>query len=79
MKRGTDHVWEIRRYIGDIALYAHCKCGFEYHASSNERNPDGSFSMKQYIKELFYYCPHCGARKKWMTDIIKQNKMRWEK
>ena len=37
MKRGTDHNWEIRRYRGDIALYAHCKCGFFYSCSTHKK------------------------------------------
>lgn len=78
MKRGTDHTWEIRKYKGDGALYAHCKCGYEYAASENERNPDGSWSLKQVIYSLFRYCPWCGARKKWMTETIKFNRTRFE-
>ena len=78
MKRGTDHAWEIRQYKGDIALYAHCKCGFEYAASQSERNPDGTWSVEQVIRWLYRYCPQCGARKKWMTETIRQNKTRWE-
>ena len=78
MKRGTDHTWEIRKYIGDIALYAHCKCGYEYAASESERNKDGTWSAKQVINTLYHYCPWCGARKKWMTETIKWDKMRWE-
>ena len=65
VKRGTDHNWEIRKYRGDIAFYARCKCGFYYCCSSNVRNGDGSFSLKQYISKLYPYCPVCGARKKW--------------
>ena len=79
MKRGTDHTWEIRKYRGDIALYAHCKCGYEYAASEAERNPDGTYdNLKQVINWLFAYCPICGARKKWMTETIEQDKTRWE-
>lgn len=62
MKRGTNHTWKILRYKGDIALYAKCKCGFQYQCSN---------SMEQKIETLYYYCPHCGAKKKWITDIIK--------
>ena len=65
MKRGTDHTWEIRRYSGDIALYAHCKCGFEYGCSEWEA------SGKVVIKYLYSYCPCCGARKKRITDVRK--------
>lgn len=65
MKRGTDHTWEIRRYSGDIALYVHCKCGFEYGCSEWEE------SGKVVVKYLYSYCPCCGARKKWITDERK--------
>ena len=78
MKRGTDHTWEIRKYKGDIMLYAHCKCGYEYGASASKRNPDGTWSVEQYISHLFHYCPECGARKKRMTALVKENRMRWE-
>ena len=36
-ERGIDHRWQIRKYCGNIALFAHCKCGFEYPCSSNKR------------------------------------------
>lgn len=70
--RGIDHHWEIRKYLGDIALYAHCKCGFEYACSSSKRKPDGSFSFEQEITKLYLYCPYCGARKKWYNDIPRK-------
>lgn len=62
--RSIDHHWEIRKYNGDIALYAHCRCGFEYACSSNKRKLDGSFSFEQEIDSLYNYCPNCGAHKK---------------
>jgi len=64
MKRGTDHNWETRKYRGDMAIYAHCHCGFEYCCSSSKRNDDGSWSFMQIITKLYRYCPNCGARKK---------------
>lgn len=73
--RGIDHHWEIRKYLGDIALYAHCKCGFEYACSSSKRKPDGSFSFEQEITKLYSYCPCCGARKKWYNPEPK--KIEW--
>ena len=63
-KRGKDHEWDIRKLDGDIALYAHCKCGYEYVCSSNKRNADGTFSFEQEVTNIFPYCPVCGARKK---------------
>ena len=70
-ERGIDHRWQIRKYCGNIALFAHCKCGFEYPCSSNKRNSDGTFSFEQEIIKLYSYCPCCGARKKWYNDIPK--------
>ena len=81
MKRGTDHVWEIRKYKGDISLYAHCKCGFKYPCSHNTIGEDGTPSLKQEVEArwLFQYCPHCGARKKRYTDSVKKvDRFRWE-
>ena len=49
MKRGTDHWWEVRRYKGDAALYAHCKCGFQYHCSSTIAGP----GVKQEINYIY--------------------------
>ena len=78
-KRGVDHTWEIRKYLGDIALYAHCKCGFEYTCSSSKRKTDGSFSFEQEITQLYHYCPYCGARKKWYNDVPRKiNKLRYD-
>ena len=62
--RGKDSKWEIRKYRDDIVLYAHCKCGFEYACSSNQRKEDGSWSFKQIITKLYHYCPNCGSHKK---------------
>ena len=78
MKRGTDHIWQIRNYKCDVALYAHCKCGFEYSCSHSIRNEDGTWSFKQEITYMYRYCPHCGARKKWMTDTVKIGRTRYE-
>ena len=77
MKRGTDHWWEVRRYHGDAALYAHCKCGFQYNCSSYEKDEEGYWKSK--IKYIYLYCPHCGARKKWYNDEPnKFEKYSWE-
>lgn len=78
MKRGKDHWWEIRKYFGDTALYAHCKCGFQYGCSSSTRNEDGSWNFKQQITKLYRYCPLCGARKKWYNETpIKLEEPVW--
>lgn len=67
-KRGIDNHWQVRKYYGDAALYAHCKCGFQYCCSSSTRNEDGSWSLKQQVSFLYRYCPRCGARKKWYNE-----------
>ena len=72
MKRGTDHWWEVRKYWGDSALYAHCKCGYQYVCSSLKKNEEGYW--KEIITKLFLYCPKCGARKKWYNEEPKKHK-----
>ena len=77
MKRGTDHWWEVRRYQGDTAFYAHCKCGFQYNCSSSKINEECYW--KQTINKIYLYCPYCGARKKWYNEEpIKMEKTRYE-
>ena len=79
--RQVDKKWDIRKYKGDGALYAHCKCGFEYCCSSSRRNEDGSWTLKQYINsyKIFHYCPNCGAHKKWYNTIERKiDKFQWE-
>lgn len=80
-KRGTDHGWTIIKYKGDGALYAKCLCGFHYNCSGSKRKPDGTWSLIQEIKQekLYPYCPNCGARKKYYSDIIIHvDKFPWE-
>ena len=62
MKRGTDHNWELRQHDGDVAIYAHCKCGYWYNCSTWTNKKDGIW--RSYINIHYHYCPHCGARKK---------------
>ena len=79
MKRGTDPNWEIRKYDGDMALYASCKCGFQYNCSSKTRQPDGTWSLKQHITLFYNYCPVCGVYKKWCnTEPIEVHRFIWE-
>ena len=78
-KRGKDHSWDVRKYKGDLAWYAHCKCGFKYACSSSKRNEDGTWGLEQEINTLYYYCPCCGARKKWYNpEVHKIDKFPWE-
>ena len=70
--RGIDHNWDIRKYKGDLALYAHCSCGFQYACSSSKRNEDGLWSFQQEITQLYHYCPNCGAHKKWYNENPKK-------
>ena len=75
MKRGTDHNWEIRKYLGDTAWYAHCKCGYEYDCSKVKID---NHIWQTEIRWLAHYCPNCGARKKWYNkEPIKINKYSW--
>lgn len=76
MKRGTDHFWTIRKYPGDSAWYAGCKCGYEYNCSKTEwiTYPDGTTAFKTVLSFLYRYCPVCGARKKKYYDVVKVNK-----
>ena len=76
--RGIDHHWEIRKYNFDLALYAHCRCGFQYACSHNKRVENG-FAFGQEIDFLYNYCPNCGAHKKWYNEVpVKINKYPWE-
>lgn len=76
MKRGKDSYWITYKYQADIAIYARCKCGYEYACSSNQRNEDGSLSFKQIITKLYPYCPLCGARKKkYTTEPIQSDEL----
>ena len=75
MKRGTDHYWDIRKYLGDIALYAHCNCGFQYNCSSSKN----TWNLVQEITNLYQYCPFCGARKKYYNnEPTRIEKYSWE-
>ena len=73
-KRGTNHDWTLVKYSGDSAIYAECSCGYHYNCSRSIREPDGSWSMKQYPTIFYPYCPCCGARKnKYIKDIEKRS------
>lgn len=42
MKRGTDRDWLVVKYKVDCAVYAKCKCGFEYNCGKSKRLEDGA-------------------------------------
>ena len=73
MKRGTDHTWELRKYKGDGAWYINCKCGYETGCYKFNNNP---FHIS--LGWVPSYCANCGAKKKWITELIKIDKARWE-
>lgn len=80
MKRGTDHEWIVIKYKDDCAVYARCKCGFEYNCGQSKRLDDGTWSLMQYPTILYLYCPYCGARKKrYNEEPVKLDKNRWER
>ena len=70
-KRGTDHEWNVRRYQGDVAYYAFCKCGW-YYTCGDALHKDNPWAM-------YRYCPSCGARKKTYNSVVHQmNKTIWD-
>ena len=62
--RGKDKNWYIVKYIGDMAYYANCKCGWRYVC--------GSAFQNEGIRVIYSYCPSCGARKRSYNDIPDQ-------
>lgn len=59
--RGIDHHWNVRKYTGDAAYYARCRCGYYYCCGD-------SLFRKNYVDwTLYNYCPSCGAHKKWLN------------
>lgn len=79
MKRGTDHKWIVVKYKADTALYARCKCGFEYNCGRIMRLDDEVLSSEQYQEIIYPYCPWCGARKKRYNDVPKRlDRFRYE-
>ncbi len=74
-KRGTDHIWNLVKYDGDLAIYAECSCGYHYSCSRSKREGDGSWSIKQYPTLFYPYCPSCGARKNRYNKEIEKHSM----
>lgn len=78
MKRGTDHEWLVVKYKGDGAVYARCKCGFEYDCGKSRCREDGTWTMTQYPTIIYPHCPYCGARKKrYNEEPAKLDEFRW--
>ena len=78
MKRGTDHEWVVVKYKNGDAVYARCKCGFEYDCGKSKRLEDGTWSIKQYPTIMYPYCPWCGARKKrYNEEPVRLDEFRW--
>ena len=74
--RGIDHIWQFVKYIGDIAPYARCSCGFHYPCYKNEVNV---FPHLPDPERLYPYCPICGSRKtRYIPDIVNIDKYPWE-
>lgn len=66
MKRGTDHECRVVKYQGDGAVYARCKCGFEYNCGKSRCRKDGTWSMicgkEMEDEDLEYIRPEEGRR-----------------
>ena len=60
--------WYIRKYRGDGALYARCRCGYQYGCYKTVDN----FKIK--MGYTYPYCPQCGKFKRFlfMRDDIKE-------
>ena len=80
MKKGRrkDHVWRFVKYLGDIAYYARCSCGFRY-ACYKEHSKEQQFPLEIAPEKLYNYCPICGSRKtRYIEEITKIDKYPWE-
>lgn len=64
--RGIDHRWDIRRYLGDLAFYAYCRCGWYYCCGDDLNNKEPE------KWKLYPYCPCCGAHKKRYNDVPRK-------
>ena len=71
MKKGRkkDHKWRFVKYKGNLAIYAHCSCGFEYDCSKNES--DKGFKIVIAPEKLYNYCLICGSKKTHYEEEIK--------
>ena len=60
--------WYIRKYLGDGALYAYCRCGYKYPCYKM------TDQFKVTLGYTYPYCPQCGEFKRFlfMRDDIKE-------
>lgn len=78
VKRGKDSLWRPIKFKGDCAIYAKCKCGFYYPCYSTNTWLN-TFKVEIDPNKIYPYCPICGARKKrYLTDVEKLDKTKWE-
>lgn len=66
--RGKDRNWRVKKFLGDGAYYAYCKCGFWFPCY---RLTD-TFRVELNPSSMYHYCPNCGARKKWYNEVPEQ-------
>ena len=64
--RGRDKHWDVRKYKGDGAFYAFCKCGWYYVCGDILNHKEDSSWM------MYKYCPCCGAHKKFFNPVPKK-------
>ena len=66
----SPNTWYIRKYKGDGAIYAYCRCGYKY----------GCYKLDEHFKVrlgyTFPYCPQCGEYKKFLN--MNDNIPAWE-
>jgi hypothetical protein len=78
-KRGKDHNWELIKYNGDRAVYARCKCKFEYSiflyrngTKDFKVDENGQLMIARKPDTMYLYCPRCGAKKKTYNALIRR-------
>lgn len=67
--RGKDHIWKIVKYKSNLAYYMQCSCGFEDGCSVDYIDDDGNWCVSDEVFNTYNYCPNCGAKKKWITQV----------
>lgn len=83
-KRGIhgkpDNLWRTVKHGGDLAIYARCRCGFEYSVQKEVRGEDGCWLLPREADpaKMYHFCPNCGSRKTKYTTEIKHTPWPWE-